>query len=117
MKQAIRIENESGLGVFTDMWTFGMRCYHSVMSRHQTFNTPQQDIGIEDRFIEGVHHCAYKSVEQLQSWILPDELREIMSHGFNVYLLNLSDWIEGQDQIVFERDHIISKEDISSLFV
>ena len=43
-------------------------------------------------------------------------MKEIIQLGFKVYLLELSECIEGEYQIGYDKACIIKKEDITSLF-
>lgn len=132
MTTAIRIEHPSdGYGIFAEyLRNYEGECISGRNSdivltnndeemlhfwcRHSSFNNPKQD-GLS--FKSGEHYCAFKSVEQLQEWVTNDELKYIASKGYRVYKLELSDCQIGRDNIIFTPDHIIKKEDITSIFV
>lgn len=61
--------------------------------------------------------CAYKTVEQLQQWVLKEELAFFISKGFKVLLLSVSEYQEGEKQVIFTKESIVSSEDITTLFV
>ena len=125
--QAIRIEHIDGHGMFiTGLVDEHGQCdfinirdhvvkyiLPKVASRHENFNEPEED-GIN--IISGIEFCAYKSIEQLNEWIYPDEIKVLFDYGYSVYLLELSSCKTGEHQIVYNKKDIISKTDISSLF-
>lgn len=61
--------------------------------------------------------CAYKTVEQVQQWLEKEEIQYFTSIGFRVYLLTVSEYQTGEYQVIFTKDSIESKEDVTSLFV
>lgn len=128
--QAIRIEHEDGQGMFiiekcdengNEIGTrydkiVGHRFLPTVRERHTgKFKGPMRET-FADQFICGKHFFAYKSIEQLRQWVFPEEMIQLLDRGYKVYLLNLSEAIEGEMQIIYMKKDIISKEDISSLF-
>jgi hypothetical protein len=120
MIKAIRIEANDGIGVFLTIYKSADRCslgsgmdLWDAVERHSRFNTPTDD-GItifDDEF------CAYHSIEQLRTWFTPDELYTIITHGYRVYELTLSTAKVGRDNIVFNKNNIISKIDISDQII
>jgi hypothetical protein len=60
--------------------------------------------------------CAYKTIEQIQEWIMPDEIDYFVSKGFRLLLLKVSEYQIGEKQVLFTRESIIKQEDITSLF-
>lgn len=116
--QAIRIEHSDGNGLWrsNNKSVYELNCMNSIIERHRKFPNPTWEGDVKG-FIEGVHYCAFKSVEQLQQWIFPDEIREILDNGFKVYLLDLSEGLEGNYQIAYQKQHITQQKDISELFI
>jgi len=124
MRQILRLEHADGQGIFTSFKPDGDRrdeydctrveCHDDVSMRHESFNNPYME-GI--RFIEGVHFCAYKSVEQFQKWIYSGEFAEYYRNGIKAYLIEVSEYLEGRDQILYEKQYIVSKKDVSQLFI
>lgn len=121
--QLVRIEHEDGIGMFQTHNRFkdGERREHFIMhhkraigERHEEFNTPWQD-GLP--FIPGEHFCAYKSIDQLQQWVMKDEFELLFKLGYSVYLIEVSDCQIGKDQIIFRKEDIVSKTNINQLFV
>lgn len=84
--------------------------------RHNDFNTPYKDkLDIELGFKEWF--CAFKSIKQIQRWILPDEFKVLLENDFNILLLTVTEYQEGEHQVIFTKESIVSTQDISTLFV
>jgi len=135
MKSIIRIEHPSdGIGIFTTrnkgerMWKYTSEDHKTnpvcifdyspssigeFVFRHRDF--PMAEIDCEG-FIIDEHYCAYISVEQVQQWIMPEELNQLIDLGFRIYILDISQWIEGKYQIAYKKEHILQQKDITSLF-
>lgn len=122
MITAIRIEHpDSGYGI----WRAQDREWNDIIDRSEfsvtltkrhgggNFLTPWND-GI--KFVSGKHYCAFKSMGQLYQWVFPEEIKDLIRIGFCVYLLELSEALEGNFQYCYEKQHILTKTDISSLF-
>lgn len=128
--QVIRIEHIDGFGPFQESkWVEEINNFEKEFSRknytvdnilpemyrrHGDFRCPWAD-HIQN-FTVGKHFCGYKSIDQLQQWVKKDEFEVLFANGYNIYLLEVSEAIEGLDQIVFKKEHIISKTNISNLF-
>lgn len=125
MKTIIRIEYiPDGIGIFMtflsgtdikrDVRPLDKFCA-SAYERHSDFKTPLYDgLDIEKNGKEWF--CAYKSIEQLQEWITPEELKLIISEGYTVLMLDVYEYQEGRDQIIYTKESITSYKDITCLF-
>ena len=128
--QLIRIEHTDGYGMFISYFcnkrgTISYKesrkhvvdkiCFE-LYYRHNKFNNPHEDISGRKKFKQGQHFCGYKTIEQLQQWIFPEEFKTLFKHGYDVYLIEVSECLEGEHQICYKKEHIIKKENISSLF-
>lgn len=120
MKTIVRIEYIDGNGIWfaenkkgNDIVDY-LSNIKEFSIRHNYFNTPKED---NINFIKGVHFCAFKSIEQLQQWVYPEEIREFLSLGFKVYLIDVSHYLEGSHQICYKKEDILQQKDISSLFI
>lgn len=129
MRQVLRIEHPSnGAGPCRQDWTSEMFMKMNVdyyqkgrldafRRRHNhKLTLPQYDYTLlwtirEDEF------CAFLTLEQLQDIIKPEELAIILSYGFKVYILELSDYREGVDQVLYQKECVISQTDITDLFL
>lgn len=124
MKTVIRIEYpEDGIGMFMTYLDNGLKreikpldefCI-SAYRRHYEFNCPFQD-GLNRKKDSKEWFCSYKSIEQLQQWIKTDELKRIIKKGYVVLMLDVTEYQEGRDQIMYTKESIQSSKDITSLF-
>lgn len=121
----IRIEHTiDGWGLFRrpDEDTFALMGFifqeilWEIRVRHGEFSTPYID-GLNLNQHGKEWFCAYKTVEQIQKWIEPHEFKSIIDNGFNIYLLTVEEFQEGNDQIIYTKESIISKKEINSLFL
>jgi hypothetical protein len=118
----VRIER-NGKGVFRPSNRIVMkspiakRTYnrHNAMSEEGGFPMPHRD-NIDTDLGDKEWFFSYNTIEQLQSWILKDELNYFISMGFKIYLLEVSEYQKGGNQVAFTIDGIITKEDITALF-
>lgn len=46
-----------------------------------------------------------------------NELQWFISKGFNILMIDVSECIEGKDQILFEKKYILQTKIINSLFI
>lgn len=128
IKTIIRIEHKSdGFGIFRSKLKDGNPSRVEVgggeddilfelWERHNDFYTPFEDgLDIELGFKEWF--CAFKSIEQIQQWILPDEFKVLLENDFNILLLTVTEYQEGEHQVIFTKESIVSTQDISTLFV
>ncbi len=120
MKTIVRIEHISGNGIwqsyvdgdidrpFYDEFSFSSE----LKSKHVYMNTPQED-GLD---MTSQHYCAFKSIEQMNQWIEKEWYKELFEHDFKVLSIQVSDYQESMDQVIFKKRDIISSTDISDLF-
>lgn len=125
MKTIIRIEHKSGIGIFRAKNRLGNEIiftkknrskFNSLEKRHWDFPTPYGDSKI-NRFINPEEFCAFKSIEQVQQWITKDEIIALTKHDFKVLMLDVSECIEGEYQIIYEKKNILQSKDITNLFI
>ena len=62
-------------------------------------------------------YCAFLSVEQLQEWIYQDELELLIKFGLRVYELEVNEYQAGHYQIVYTKESIKSKTDITNKLI
>jgi len=125
IKTIIRIEYPGdGIGIFMTYLSDGETVRNikpidefciNAYRRHRNFNTPSED-GLNKYKNNKNWFCAYKSVEQLQQWIKPIELKRIIKKGYIVLMLDVSKYQEGRDQIIYTKESIKSSKNITSLF-
>lgn len=104
----------SGTGIKRDVRPLDEFC-ESAYTRHLNFNCPFED-GLDIKKYGKEWFCAYKSIEQLQEWITPKELKLIISEGYTVLMLDVYEYQEGKDQIIYTKESITSYKDITCLF-
>lgn len=120
MQTIIRVEHPSdGRGYFgilwldTDSFEWGPAMdVKSTFNRHMKFKIAPYEIGWTNE-----HFCAYKSVEQIQQWILKKDFKALFKNGFKVLMIDVSECIEGEDQMLFKKEHILQTKDITNLFI
>ncbi len=109
----VRIEKD-GTGIFCSQDTNPTQsAFKSVRIRHNEFDTP---------FDEGMDFtkdwfCAYKSVEQFQMWIKTEELEFFVEIGFRVYMIEVTNYQVGNFQVIFTKDSVKTKTDITNIFI
>lgn len=114
MIQVLRIENGDGVGIFHGGYAFSH--FPSISSRHCKFPNPHQD-GLDLYRDSAQWFCAYKSIEQIQEWIMPDEFKDMPRCGYRIYLMTVLNYQVGEYQVIFTKDSIIDRKDVTELFV
>ena len=112
--QVLRIEDERGIGIFTR--GYATNKIPSLANRHSDFPTPQEE-GLHLWKNEMNWFCAYKSIEQIQKWILPKEFKKIANDGYRIYLLTITKYQMGEFQVIFPKENIKDKKDVTELFI
>lgn len=114
-KQIVRVEHTDGIGMFTGddrSHTVDYIC-PEIYTRHAKFKTPREE-GLKR---EKDEFCAYKSIDHIQQWIMKDEFHILFENNYKVYLIEVSNFREGKDNVLFKKQDIINKTDISQLFL
>lgn len=119
MKTIVRIEHKNGYGIWRalneneDCIINFCSFYSAICDKHDAFPTPYEEgLNIDTT----VDFCAFKSIPQLELWIEHKWLKELFENDFSVLLLEVSNWKEGEYQILFKKEDIISSKDVTSLF-
>lgn len=120
MKTIIRIERSDGIGMFMSRHSvYDIEELKDIANRHGggKFPTPfgenpELDLWKDDK----KWFCAYKSIEQLQQWIKPDEFKHLFNNSYKVLLLDVTEYQEGKYQIIYTKESISQSKDISRLF-
>ncbi len=113
----IRVESKNGIGMFRQDSSYE-RAPISVIMRHaESFNTPSED-GLSLNLFSKNWFCAYKSLEQISNWILTkEEFHYLIGRGFRIYALTVEEFQVGKHQVVFTKESIVKKLDITELFL
>lgn len=98
--------------------------YHNIQIRHRNpnlFPTYCNDIPLNCQISwEDVqkYNFAFKDLAQLEVALTREELKECIEVlGFQVLMLDVTDYYESPYQIVFKKESIVNKKDISSMFL
>lgn len=128
----IRIEHPSdGLGLWRSSYDEKQyntiedhSCYPEISKRHRDqtrFPAFCFDKELQDQISwEAVqeYNFAFKDLAQLETALTREELKEcIEALGFHVLMLDVTDYYESPYQIVFKKESIVNKKDISSMFL
>lgn len=123
--QAIRIEHALGWGMFraedkdgnyiNDEDIVGDELSEMFKRHYADFPIPQMDSGIL-REPEDDEFCAFKSLEQLDQWVTPDEIRELIKRGFTVFIIELEEATIGEYQILYKKEDVLAKLEINDLY-
>jgi hypothetical protein len=122
MKTIIRIEHSSGWGIFrahdgdynviAKQFTF----WEDLLEKHRDFPTPSND-DLIDRWIEDYEFCAFKSIEQIHNWFDKEWFSEMTTLGFKVLMLDVSECIIGEYQVLYKKENVLQSKDITNLFL
>jgi hypothetical protein len=125
--QFIRMESpEDGYGIFTSTkndinrrWSICLSMDHEVSqqiySNHNRFPSPYEE-GFNLHKTSNECFCGFKSLEQVSEWFTREQIKYIISNGIRIYAITGKPTFIGKFQIIFEKENIISKEDITELF-
>lgn len=113
--KVVRLELK-GTGIFISPYVDMDRVeIAGVYHRHKEFPCPESE-GLDLREDGKEWFCAYKTIEQVQQWLRKEEIQYFISIGFRVLLLTVNEYQLGEYQVIFTKESIESKEDITSLF-
>lgn len=92
------------------------RIIPDALDRHCKFNTPYGD-GLYMRLKNKEWFCAFKSLNQLNKWFKKSELSEIAKNNYRILKLKVREYQEGDHQIVFTKESIVKKKDLTHKFL
>lgn len=112
----VRLECDDGDGIFKVRESgFNLKRLSigkKIIHLHDSFLEPYIEFG--EKFNPN-YYCAYKSFGQLLAWIHINELRELISQGVSIYIMELKEGLVGEYQICYKKKHIIWKKSINNL--
>jgi len=123
--QIVRIEHNDGIGMFnTSTGTPVNPLLPKLYERHfisdnstkEIFPNPYGDENIDVNFTENEWYCAFKSLEQLNKFIYPEEIKILLEEGYSILLLSVTDYSVGKYQVIYTKESITKQELINSLF-
>ena len=121
MKTVIRIEHLCGNGLFMAFdykkndFFINWLCPDLIDKHNCEFPTPFND-GLNIIKNEKKWFCAYKSIDQIKEWITISEINIILNNKFRMLSLDVNEYQEGGQQILFTKESIVKIEDISNQF-
>jgi hypothetical protein len=81
--------------------------------RHkENFSFPYDD-GLDPTKDGKEYFCAFKTFDDLKYWIYPDEMEKIKNMGFKIYKISATDIQIGNFQIMYTKESITEKIDIT----
>lgn len=130
VKQIVRIEHpDTGYGIFQSSHIFDENVnkeksylMERVMERHnKSFPSITIDFRYDklfDNYDELFEYfCGFLSIEQFNQWFEKEEVQYFAECGFKVYLIKVSHSHSSEYQTIFKKEHIITQEEITSLFI
>lgn len=114
--QIIRIEHPSnGRGMFWNTSIMYKGLDYMLANWYIMHNKMRSARDIEGFTQE--YFCAYCSLEEMNQWLTADEISFFISKGFEVLLLEVSDYIIDADQVIYTKKSISESKNINSLFL
>lgn len=98
--------------------------YDAIRKRHQSDKYPNfsEDVVLNAQLshkeLTEHYKFAFNTLSQLKKALTSEEIKECITKlGFKIYLIKTDMYYKSPYQAVFNVKHIISKEDVSSLFL
>jgi hypothetical protein len=125
--QIVRIEYPAtGFGLFRSHYIKGTEVYghcealtpkmiSDIKKKHDGFPNPFFDK--ELREIYSYEFCGFKSMQQLNEWFTKYQLKKIIAIGFKIYLIEIDECRASKYQVLYKKENIKNKTDISELFL
>jgi hypothetical protein len=104
--------------VLKEREVFAYKDLPRIWEKHSShFPRPHQDIPFLDVKKDGKEwFCAYPSLNDMASWLNNNDLHSIVNKGFGIFILKVAEYQVGKYQIIYTKESIISKKNISQLF-
>ncbi len=97
--------------------------YEAISDRHNDatkFPSHSQDTELNSKinnFAIQFYHFAFLSMDQIKEALTLEEIKELIDKfGFRVYAITCTDYHTSKFQVVFKKESIVEKIDISELF-
>jgi len=112
----VRVEHPlDGYGLFRSHNSMNFDGLEKMYDRHQDLPIPTYD-GLSMYKDNKQWFCAYKTLEQFKEWVTTEEVQILLSYGFNIYMLEVEEFQQGNYQVLFTKRSITSYKIINSLF-
>ena len=123
----IRFEDSKGIGfikskeidVIRLIPTFWNNHFHPNLyyeDRRKFFPVPHKDRELNISFKGKEWFCAFKNLRQVKRIFTKEDLNILVNNGIKIYFLEISEYQEGRRQILYTKESIINKIDISNKF-
>lgn len=121
--KCIRFENNKGIGIFRGFNSYDY-VYEKLIERHcEHFKSPSQDPLVTSSFpnfdsnlniyaLDRQWFCAFKSVEDMHKWIEDDELAYLYDNGFKCYVVEVTEYQIGFQQVIYTKESIVSQTEL-----
>lgn len=112
-----RVEHQDGKGIFRCCVWKDVQNNTRIMQRHGSFNTPSLD-GLDLSKDEKIWFCAYKTKKDLLKWLTITDLTYVVKNlGLRVYRITVKEYQIGEYQVIYPKESILKKEDITNLII
>ena len=115
MIKVIRVENNKGEGFWTasndDSHLKSLTNIDAFCKRHDLLSTPSEDMALNSIYKD--EYCAFYNEIDLKRFLYLSELKHFSNYNFRIYEMILSKARLGECQVLFRRENIISKKDIT----
>jgi hypothetical protein len=123
MRTIVRIEyrgddkSEYGSGLFQSGIYNNLSNFWEFNDRHMRFPLPFEDTpSLNINKDKKEWFCAFKTMEQMNDWVTKEEVKEFIELDCVVLILDVTEYQEGEHQIIFTKESIIDSKDVTNLF-
>jgi len=94
-----------------------LRIMLDIYDQHANgFPTPYLDGGLDMDLDDKEWFCSYKSIETMFEYLTHKQIRFLISKGFKVLLLEVTNYQEGDFQVIYTKDSVVNTTDLTELF-
>ncbi len=113
----VRIENRNdGCGIFKIRVGYNVCSkFPSLSNRHMDFPTPFEE-GLDIFKNHKDWFCAFATIDILKYWVTQEEIKLFVNNGFDIILLEVTEFQQGNLQVIYTKESIISSKIINSIF-
>lgn len=123
----IRFEDSQGIGfikskqfnveaLLSECWNnhFSPKLFYS--NRKRFFPVPHKDKNLNLYNQSKNWFCAFKNLQQVKRIFTKEDLNILVNNGISIYFLEIEEYQEGRRQILYTKESIVNKVDISNKF-
>lgn len=121
MITVIRIEYLDGNGIFSAKDEKGyllhkkLNCKNKLEFCFYFFPSPKKDNKICRNPLKN-EYCGFLSLADMNYHLNPDLIYDLIKTGFKIYIMQVKTGVLGEFQILYKKEDIVSKKDITYLF-